>query len=37
MTPIFARVAGTNDPACAMTQMSAVCLRYVDLPPMLGP
>ena len=29
--------AGTNDPACAIRTMMAVCRRYVDLPPMFGP
>ena len=33
----FASRAGTNDPACAIRQSSAVCRRYVDLPPMFGP
>ena len=29
--------AGTNEPICASTTSSAVCRRYVDLPPMFGP
>ena len=35
--PTWARFAGTKAPAWASTAMSAVCLRNVDLPPMLGP
>src|SRR6266576_2581579 len=36
-TGSFAVRAGTNEPACAMRQSSAVCRRYVDFPPMFGP
>ena len=35
--PTRARRAGTNEPICAMTTMSAVCRITVDLPAMLGP
>ena len=33
----LARAAGTNEPACAIRQISAVWRRYVDFPPMFGP
>ena len=33
----FASLAGTNEPICASSGRSAVCRRYVDLPPMFGP
>ena len=35
--PIFASRAGTKLPICAMSTISAVCRRNVDLPPMFGP
>ena len=36
-TPIWADLAGTNDPICAMRIISAVCRSRADLPDMLGP
>ncbi len=29
--------AGTNEPSWAINAIRAACLRYVDLPPILGP
>lgn len=37
MTCSAANLAGTKQPACAMTAISATCRRWVDLPAMLGP
>ena len=34
---IFALVAGTNEPIWFNMQIRATCLRYVDLPLILGP
>ena len=34
---MVARLAGTNEPICASTAISAFCRRNVDLPAMLGP
>ena len=34
---IFAESAGTKEPVCAISTISAVCLIYVDLPAILGP
>ncbi len=36
-TPIRARMAGTNEPSCAMSTMRATWRRKVDLPAMFGP
>ena len=36
-TPMCAEAAGTNDPICASTVISAFWRRKVDLPAMLGP
>ena len=36
-TPIRAKDAGTNEPTCAISAISATCLIYVDLPAILGP
>ena len=36
-TPMTALCAGTNEPICAMSTMSAVWRMYVDLPAMFGP
>jgi hypothetical protein len=35
--PRRAALAGTNEPTCAISAMSATWRMYVDLPPMLGP
>ena len=35
--PIVACLAGTKEPACAITAISAFWRRKVDLPAMLGP
>src|SRR5262245_35832683 len=37
MMPICALRAGTKEPDCASTTMSAFCRRNVDLPAILGP
>ena len=37
MTPMCADRAGTNEPICASTAISAFWRRKVDLPAMLGP
>src|ERR1051326_547732 len=37
ITGRLADSAGTYDPICAITAISAACRRYVDLPPILGP
>ncbi len=34
---ILAESAGTKEPVCAISTISAVCLIYVDLPAILGP
>ena len=36
-TPILARLAGTNDPTCAISTISPIWRRMVDFPAMLGP
>ena len=36
-TDKVAESAGTKDPHCAMRTAQPTLLRYVDLPPMLGP
>ena len=35
--PIRARAAGTKEPICASSAISAFCRRKVDLPAMFGP
>ncbi len=34
---IVAESAGTKLPICAISEIRATCLRYVDLPDILGP
>ena len=36
-TPMWALCAGTNEPICAMSTISATCRIYVDLPAIFGP
>ena len=36
-TPIDADFAGTKEPICAISTISAVCLNKADLPDILGP
>ena len=36
-TPTLHELAGTKDPICAIRQIKATCLIYVDFPAILGP
>jgi hypothetical protein len=36
-TPMCAASAGTKLPICAISTINAVCLKYTDLPAILGP